>query len=469
MNKWQTGFLRDEEGALVVSEGDGTWLSGFVRGEDGSLVIKGGSGGSAGGGGSLSAKTVESFGAKGDVKVVMDGKITSGQKTFESATASFTPADVGKTLMIRGAGSETNFHAYTGIIESVTNSTTIVMTVAASTTIENAAVVYGTDDTEAFKTAIEKLVEEGISNGTYEGELTCNRRYMLAGSPTLGGDTKGNAQVPVPIVDSQLPKFKFTLNCAGWGAALQHWNQTHPQIVGTCFVSSLVQPESDGTYHAASVLGGPTNMGEDPHGGNGFSNMLFGIKGSLTVITHRNPKHIGVDLRQIAQADVDHLSVLTLAAPGEMWSDVTGNSFAGFSNGLRMPEFFNNDLSRVTSLSVEGFSFGVVVGDHCHIDRLATIYCNVCLYTNPTVVQHGLSIGNWSAEYGQSIMLCEGQAGAKYPVTIQRLDVEEMQAEKQFVDSENVLRGTVQWAEQKSAAPTKTGAENLKITDNNNE
>jgi hypothetical protein len=415
-----------------------------------------------------SAPTPEDFGAKGDLKFVVDAGITSGLKVLTSLTAAFTAADIGKTVMIRGAGTEANWHAYTSTIASVTNGTTAVLALNASTTVAGAVAIYGTDDTAAFKDAIAEAVEEGIAAGTYSGELLVAGRYMIAGAPTLGGATKGNAQIPIPIVDSRLPKFRFTMRCPGVGAPLQHWNQTYPQLAGPTLVSSLVQPEPDGEFHAASVLGGPTNMGADPHGGDGFSNLLFGLQGSLTVLTHRNPKHIGIDLRQVANVDLEHLSVLTLASPSEMLTDSVSESFAGFANGLRLPEFFNNDLSRVTSLSVEGFSFGVVTGDHCHIERLATIYCNWCLYTNPGGVQHGLSIGNWSAEYGQHILLCEGQSGAKYPITVQRLDVEEMKAPKQFVDAENALRGTVNYAEQASAAPTKTGAEHLHITDNNN-
>lgn len=87
------------------------------------------------------------------LKKIFDGAITSGLKSFSSASANFVLADVGKVIRILGAGAaggilETTISAYV-------NSTTVSLTLAASTTVSSASSFYGTDDTTHIQAAID--------------------------------------------------------------------------------------------------------------------------------------------------------------------------------------------------------------------------------------------------------------------------------------------------------------------------
>lgn len=413
--------------------------------------------------------TPESFGAKGDLTYVTDAAMTESSKTLTSATASFTSADVGKAISIRGPGLNANKNVLTSTIASVTNSTTVVLANAAALTVSNKVAVYGTDDTEAFRKLINKGVEDGIANGTNFAECLISGAYMIASASVVGGETKGNAQIPLPVIPTTGPKFRLCLRGPGRGAALLHWHQTAPQISGATLFSPLVAAEADGTYSVPSVIGGPTVLPED-EGTAGFSNMLLEINGALTILMPRHYNHMGLDLGLLAQADLDAVAVLPNASAAEIKSDADANAYSSNGEAIRLPKINNNDLAMVRSLSIEGASFGVGIGEHAQIDRLATIYCKVAMFVGPigSIPFHGAHIGYWSCEGGTTIIQASGNAGGKFPLTINRLDVEDGSGVgTDFVDGESVLRGTVQFATNQSRTPTKTGAEHLTITNNN--
>jgi hypothetical protein len=99
----------------------------------------------------LAGIDVRAFGAVGDGFEGTAGAITSGDNTFTDSAASFTSADVGKTIHIGGAGAAGVTLRTT--IASYTNATTVEVTGAAGTTVTGAEWCYGTDDTTAIKAA----------------------------------------------------------------------------------------------------------------------------------------------------------------------------------------------------------------------------------------------------------------------------------------------------------------------------
>jgi hypothetical protein len=455
-----------------VTSGGGPegWISGFVRDELGRLVVVGPNGEAVGGGGS--GVTPESKGAKGDLKYVADAGITNTSKTLTSATAAFTAADVGKTINIRGAGLAENKGMLTTTIAAVTNATTIELAAASSATGTNKVAIYGTDDTEAIRSAVNSAVEAGLANGSHFAEVSLKGRYMVAGAPIKGGTNRGNAQIPIPfITPTSQTKFRLVFNCPGRGAPLLHWNQTAPQIAGATIFSPLINAAADGEFSVPSVIGGPTNLPNDPLGGTGFSNMSFELVGALTILMPRHANHMAMDLGLIGQADLDALAVIANGSAVELAEDAAAKSYASNGEGLRMPKINNNDASYIRSLSVEGITYALGFADHFTCDRLATIYCSRggFIFTSGAAT-HGALIGNWSCEGGTTVLECESSAGARFPITIQRLDVEDGPGKgTDFVDSNSALRGTVQFGtDNEHRAPTKSGAEHLKITDNQN-
>lgn len=96
--------------------------------------------------------TPQMFGAKGDAKISGTGAITSGDNTLTDSSATFTSDDVGKTIVVVGAGAAGA--ALTTTIASRNSGTSVELTAAASTTVTSATYVFGTDDTDALQDAL---------------------------------------------------------------------------------------------------------------------------------------------------------------------------------------------------------------------------------------------------------------------------------------------------------------------------
>lgn len=88
-----------------------------------------------------SARNSGLYAVSASARTFSDGAITSGTANLTSASANFTSADVGVGVFVPGAGSAGA--ALTTTIKSVTNSTTVVLAVNASTTVSGAAVKLG--------------------------------------------------------------------------------------------------------------------------------------------------------------------------------------------------------------------------------------------------------------------------------------------------------------------------------------
>lgn len=129
---------------------------------------------------------VKTYGAKLDVVRRTNGAITNGASILTSSGAAFTAADVGKLVQVVGA--DTGGNTLKTTIASYTNSTTVVLTDPAGTTVSGATVHYGTDDTTAFTNAIAAAVAAGggvvfFPQGTaFTGQLTLYSRVHLVGS-----------------------------------------------------------------------------------------------------------------------------------------------------------------------------------------------------------------------------------------------------------------------------------------------
>ena len=107
-------------------------------------------------GGTINVQS-NTYGALGNTRSFSDGTITGGAlSTLTSATAGFTSAAVGYPILIRGAGAAGI--SFITTIASVTNSTTVTLTAAASTAVSGAVFFYGADDTTAVTNAIAAAV-----------------------------------------------------------------------------------------------------------------------------------------------------------------------------------------------------------------------------------------------------------------------------------------------------------------------
>jgi hypothetical protein len=122
-----------------------------------------------------SGVNVTSYGIRGDAITHEDGVATAGSETFTSASAAFSPIDRGKFIEITGAGSNSGMLHGAGTahgilatsIRSVTNSNTIILETAATSSGTKLNFVYGTDNTAAFQAAYNSGQPIQLPAGSY--------------------------------------------------------------------------------------------------------------------------------------------------------------------------------------------------------------------------------------------------------------------------------------------------------------
>ncbi len=156
----------------------------------------------AGGAASLPAidVTLSPYNALGDGLEVLDGATTASSTTFTSATANFVAGDVGKRIIIDGAGLEGNFGTIGGTnvrgplvttIASRTNATTVVLANAAAVTLTSARFVYGTDDTTAIQSAFNQMAS--LPGGSII--FPANRIFFTSAALTIQRYAEGDAGI----------------------------------------------------------------------------------------------------------------------------------------------------------------------------------------------------------------------------------------------------------------------------------
>jgi hypothetical protein len=121
--------------------------------------------------------SVKDFGATGNGQVVEDAAISNGSNVLTSASANFSSADVGKVFTLEENSPTLN--KLLGTIASVTNSTTVVLSVNSSFDYSNAEFIWGTADQAAINSAASSL---GSAGGTV---YFPPGRYMIASSGIL--------------------------------------------------------------------------------------------------------------------------------------------------------------------------------------------------------------------------------------------------------------------------------------------
>lgn len=148
---------------------------------------------------------IDNLGGKGDGKRLYGAVVVSGNTSVSIPTGNFTSADVGKAIVLWNAG--TSAHYFNTTIASVTNSTTIVLAAAPSTSVSSDTIVYGTDNTAAIQAGLNLLDLHG------GGKLWIGKGvHCVAGALQTSVDgVNPNAQITIPIAtfsDSSFNKRK---------------------------------------------------------------------------------------------------------------------------------------------------------------------------------------------------------------------------------------------------------------------
>lgn len=425
----------------------------------------------------------ETNGAKGNGRVVGD-VVTNSTTTITSATAAFTSADAGKTIMINGANG-TGVGPLVTTISSVTNATTAILASAAGITTTGCAAVFGTDDTTAIQAAINAANAYALANNYFAEVLFGSKIYMVAAAPVqLTSPFVQNAQlqvVPSTIaVNGLARKIVLSLKGPGMGRSgqTQYWESVVPNLQGACLVSTQTAPSTkDPTFGNQSVLGGPSAGGAFVGSFANVKVIIDGITVWHPIFTNMYPYDFGFltsmewgSFSSQAFAPAANLSGATAAHP--YLSDVPP-VLTNIGVGCRFPLVGNNDDCVGVSYAAQGIDLGANFGDHFTCDRLATVYVDAGarleLVAGISNLAHTVKIGNWSIEQYNGGLTTNGGGGSYAAIDI-TMDSETIGGAASPTydvnDTANILRGVLRLTDaggRTTRSPVLNGATGLRV------
>ena len=343
----------------------------------------------------------ETYGAKGDGKLVSDGAITTGTNTLTCATSTpFTAADVGKHILVWAAATSTTWLATT--IATYVSASQVTLAANATNTVTASGVAYGTDDSAAIQSAINAANTASLAgNGASATVKFSDKIYCVSAAPTLGVATGGgNWQISLPIVTaSSGPKSQIALEGTG-PAQLPHWLQTVPSQSGSILLCMRTDGSLNTTYGPTSVIGGPVSG----YGGGGgtFSNMHLRVNGLSIMFPPQSTSYCGLEIFGLGQASIDNFSYLPLGVvpAAQPWPTLAIANVPAYSYGLRMPAGGNNAVSDIGSYTSYFSQIGLVANEHTTVYSMKTLYAvyGLLAMSAAGTMQHGITIQNWCAE-----------------------------------------------------------------------
>jgi hypothetical protein len=328
-----------------------------------------------------------------------------------------------------------------------------------------------TDQTANVKALLASAVTAAQVSGTNYVELYFPPGiYQFSGAPTQGGATHGNAQIPLPVIATTLPKVIIVFR-SGFqsGDTLPHWQQLVGQRSGAVFRSTNVGT-NDATFGECSILGGPTP--KQGYGNSGDSTFLFNnvhliVDGISFLSATMNPTMCGLDARGCAE--------LTIGTAGAFCDVGTPTMIAGpapthtWVFGCSPPNDGNNDICNIGSWSCEGYYLGIILTEHVVAKRICSVYCQVGM----TVLTQNYAHGN-TVQYASIEACVVGISWQSYQhVIVQVLDIEDANGTPyaptfHVLDASNNARGYVGFevtggGEGEGTEPLVSGATNLNI------
>lgn len=333
--------------------------------------------------------TDAAYGAKGNGKVVTDGSMTASSAALACTTSTpFTVADVGKAIMVKGAAA-TGITSLVTTISGFTDSGHVTLAAAASTSISSAVVMWATDDTAAFQSAVNAAVTYAQAHAGYAEILipsAVNSFYGIAGS--LSHANSGNAQITLPVIPVTGDTVTLVFKGTETGSAIRHWLQTTPEITGACLVSFGVYASTSAQVNdinangQSAMIGGPT--GPNGYGTSTFvfSNMFVKLKG-LSLVTTQSSFGLGYGaawLWGIDQANIEDVGYGTNGVFNNGNGDFSGSGVStlssGASIGIGLPATSNqnnNSMDRVTCGG--GYTYGLLATEHSDLKGCHIFYC----------------------------------------------------------------------------------------------
>ena len=138
------------------------------------------------------------YAAKADMKILSDAAVTQGSKTLQSASATFVPADAGKSVVVGGAG--VSGEVLTTKIKTVLGRRQVTLQTAAATSMTAARTAYGTDNTTAFQAALDAQFK------AHGGKVEVpSGAYLLLGTLNIPRFVRLHGDLMLPACLSGLP------------------------------------------------------------------------------------------------------------------------------------------------------------------------------------------------------------------------------------------------------------------------
>lgn len=319
---------------------------------------------------------VADYGAAGDGKVISDGAMTSASGVLTAASGPFVSGDVGKPILVAGAGSAAGRVTLVTTIASYQSSTQVTLTAVAVATVSNAWAVYGTDDTAAINSAVATAYAWWQANNYRQPVILLPAIYMIAGAPTQGGATKGNAQIPLPVPPMAGQRFEPRFVGQPDVPSIPYGLNSAPAITGGALVCARTDGTNHITYGPAAVIGSWTRQ---QGAGDGVMANLRPILDGLTIVLPYGSTYCGIDLYGCTGAVIpSSVSVIGWASPTQAANPNAGD-FVGrtWVFGLRTPVTSNDGQSHLNRYSAFGLMIGIQFGEHVYA---ADIVCFFCYY-----------------------------------------------------------------------------------------
>ncbi len=296
------------------------------------------------------AKEIECFGAKGDMLFKKDGTMTPSSPVLNSADGEFRVTDVGKTIVVNGAGPG-GIPLKTTIV-SRQSATQVTLGVAASPAVSSLPAIYyyGTDDKGAFQSAINQTAAAG------GGRILLGlKNYLISDKLVLPSRDFPQVQVAVLEFVGAVAPMRST-----WGNVLQ-------DVGGGNDMELAVSGQT--VVQLANVTDGAKIMDVDwitPLSGAPSAVQVFFNNIIFRVPTQANVN--GLDLQHAYSCRLIDVNI----EPSDHQSNLGPPFLGGFphNTGLRLPRIGNGAQVICRRVGVIGFNVGIRHSEHADLDDI---------------------------------------------------------------------------------------------------
>ncbi len=355
---------------------------------------------------------------------------SSSPTVLTAPGASFTSADNGKVVCVGGAGA-----SGAPLVTTISSASGTSATLAASclTTVTNAVVHYGTDDTTPFQNALNAAVTAGY------GTVVVNKGVMINGA--LQNTSTHNAQLV--LAKNAVTNPVVTISIVGQNGPSNNVNSGtptdvhYPAATGSIVFSPL-QPASGGTV--PPCLFSPYSAGS----GTDFTNVFLRIEGLFFRSAYLTPNPLRlINAQWTAFCEINNVVCDVDASasqqdPTQPTGTTTGATFSGV--GITLPDVNNGAFVKMSDCFTTGYEYGAQLSEHATVANYTSQFCRA-----------GVNVKNcYQAIYCDrlSIFRCKypiyadgvtNQGATKCPLLISEYNTEHAPAGKWYTTTNDVL------------------------------